>query len=262
MAAIIYPASVTAKARVAAHENFSGVFIQLGSVATAEMASHAGFDFLLLDGEHGLGSEGTTLAQLQAVTNSPTCVPIVRLAANETHLFKRALDAGAVGIMVPWVEDGAGAARAVASTHYPPRGVRGLAKSTRSTNWGASFEEYFDHSWERLLLIAQIETAKGVEAAAEIAAVEGVDVLFVGPTDLGCSLAGGKPLPFGDPRLVEARRSVAAAARAAGKAAGILCMLPEHIPLVRAEGFTFLMLGSDASAAATGLRGFAAALKE
>lgn len=242
-------------------ERFNGVFLQLGNVATAEMASRAGFDFILLDQEHGLGDEDTLMMQLIAVAGSSTCIPIVRLPVNETHLFKRALDLGACGIMVPWVEDAAGAVRAVAAMHYPPRGVRGLAKTTRATNFGAAFDEYFDNAWGRLLLVAQIETAKGVAAAAEIAAVEGVDVLFVGPTDLGCSLAGGKPLAFTDPQLVAARRAVSTVALAAGKAAGILCMLPEHIPIVREEGFTFLMLGSDVSAAATGLRGYANALR-
>jgi 4-hydroxy-2-oxoheptanedioate aldolase len=260
MATIVYPAVATAKRRVLALDNFNGCFVQLGSVATAELASRAGFDFIILDQEHGLGSEGTTLAQLQAVSGSPVCVPIVRLAANEAHLFKRALDMGACGVMVPLVEDAGGAARAATAMHYPPRGVRGLAKTTRATNFGAAFEEYFDNSFSRLLLVIQIETPKGVAAAADIAAVDGVDVLFVGPTDLGCTLAGGKPLPFDDPQLVSARRAVAAAAAAAGKAAGILCVLPEHISTVRAEGFSFVMLGSDASAAATGLRGFAAAL--
>lgn len=261
MSACVYPATVTAKSRVLAGENFNGCFIQLGSPATAECASRAGFDFLILDQEHGLGSEDVTLAQLQACSGSPSCIPMVRLAANETHLFKRALDSGACGIMVPWVEDAAGAARAVQAMHYPPRGVRGLAKTTRATNFGAAFEEYFDNSYARLLLVAQIETAKGVAAAADIAAVEGVDVLFVGPTDLGCSLAGGKPLPFEDPRLVEARRAVVAAAKASGKAAGILCLSPEQVPAIRGEGFSFLMLGSDVAAAAMGLRSFASAMK-
>jgi 2-keto-3-deoxy-L-rhamnonate aldolase RhmA len=260
MAAIVYPAVVEAKSRVQRGERFNGVFMQLGNAATVELASRE-FDFVLLDQEHGLGGEDTLLAQLLAAAGSPTCIPIVRLPTNDVHLFKRALDLGACGVMVPWVEDAAGAARAVAAMHYPPRGVRGLAKTTRATNFGAAFDEYFDGAWGRLLLVAQIETARGVAAAADIAAVEGVDVLFVGPTDLGCSLAGGKPLAFADPQLVAARRAVAAAARAAGKAAGILCMLPEHIPTVREEGFTFLMLGSDVSAAAQGLRGFAAALR-
>ena len=262
MSACVYPAVVSAKSRVLALEDFNGCFIQLGSPATAELAANAGFDFLILDQEHGLGSEDVTLAQLQACSGNPTCIPIVRLAANETHLFKRALDSGACGIMVPWVEDAAGATRAVQAMHYPPRGVRGLAKTTRATNFGASFDEYFDNSFSRLLLVAQIETAKGVAAAADIAAVEGVDCLFVGPTDLGCSLAGGKPLSFNDPKLVEARRAVVAAAKASGKAAGILCMAPEQVPAMREEGFSFIMLGSDVSAAATGLRAFVSALKK
>jgi 2-keto-3-deoxy-L-rhamnonate aldolase RhmA len=261
MSTSMYPAVATAKSRVLALQSFTGCFIQLGCPATAELAARAGYDFILLDQEHGLGSEGTTLAQLQAVAGVPACIPIVRLAANEQHLFKRALDSGACGIMVPWVQDAAGAAAAVAAMHYPPRGVRGLAKVTRATNFGAAFEEYFDSSFDRLLLMVQIETAAGVEAAAEIAAVEGVDCLFVGPTDMGCSLAGGKPLAYDDPKLVAARRAVAAAARASGKAAGILCMEPEHIPIVRSEGFSVVMLGSDVSAAAKGLRDCAKALR-
>ena len=100
----------------------------------------------------------------------------------------------------------------------------------------------------------------GVEACEAIAKVDGVDVLFVGPNDLGVSLGGGKPLPFGDARLVAARQRVAAACKAAGKACGILCALPEQVATVRAEGFSFVALGSDMGAAAAGIRAFAAAL--
>jgi len=259
MSALMYPGSVRAKARLLARAPFSGVFCQLGSAATVEVAARAGFDCVLLDQEHGLGGEDATLAQLVAVAGTP-CVPIVRLAVNEAHLFKRALDLGATGIMVPMVEDAAGAARAVAAMHYPPRGVRGLAKTTRATGFGASFDEYFEHAWSRLLLLVQVESARGVAAAADIAAVEGVDCLFVGPTDLGCSLAAGAPLPFDDARLVAARRTVAGAARAAGKAAGILCATPAQVDTVRGEGFTVVFLGSDMAAAAAGLRDFARAL--
>ena len=91
--------------------------------------------------------------------------------------------------------------------------------------------------------------------------MDGVDVLYIGPTDLSVSIGGGKPLDFNDPRLVAARARVAAACRAAGKAAGILCLAPEQVSTVRAEGFSFVSLGSDVSAAATGIRACAAALR-
>lgn len=258
MAATMYPATPAFKQRVLALERVGGIFLQLGSAATAEIAARSGVDFLVLDQEHGLGGEDATLAQLVACAGTRAC-PVVRVAANEAPRFKRCLDAGAVGVMVPYVDDAAAAAAAVAAMRYPPRGVRGMARVTRATNFGADFEEYFASCDARLVLMAQIETTAAVAAAAAIAAVDGVDVLFVGPTDLGTSIAG-RPLPFDDERLVAARRAVAAAARAAGKAAGILCMLPEQVAAVEAEGFTVIMLGSDMGAAAAGLRGYAAAL--
>ena len=120
-------------------------------------------------------------------------------------------------------------------------------------------DAYFHEANTKLVLMVQIETTASVAAAAAIAAVDGVDVLFVGPTDLGLALAG-VPVPFDDYRLVSARQAVAAAARAAGKAAGILCMKPEHVAIVRAEGFSVLMLGSDIGIVAAGLRANAAVL--
>jgi 4-hydroxy-2-oxoheptanedioate aldolase len=259
MASSLYPSAATFKQRVLAGEQVSGLFIQLGSAVTTEIAARAGFDFLVLDQEHGLGGEDTTLAQLTACAGTHAC-PVVRVAANEAPRFKRALDAGAVGVMVPYVEGAAAAQLAVDAMRYPPRGVRGVARGTRATNYGADSASYWDACDKTLVLMAQIETAASVEAAEAIAAIDGVDVLFVGPTDLGTSLAG-RPIPFDDERLVAARQRVANAARAAGKKAGILAMAPEHVALVRAEGFTVVMLGSDMGAAAAGIRAFAAALK-
>jgi 4-hydroxy-2-oxoheptanedioate aldolase len=164
--------------------------------------------------------------------------------------------------VVPYVETEQQARDAVSAMRYPPHGgIRGVAKTTRATNFGRDFVEYWDHCLERLVLVAQIETRAGVEACEAIAKVDGVDVLYVGPTDLSVSLGGGAPLPFDDARLVEARGRVAAACRAAGKAAGILCLAPEHVPVVRAEGYTFMTLGSDVGVAATGIRACAAALR-
>jgi len=260
MASSMYPSCTTFKPSVLARTQVKGLFVQLGSSATAELAARAGFDFVVLDQEHGLGSEDVLLQQLVALAGT-ACFPIVRIAWHEAARFKRALDLGACGIMVPYVDSAEQAEAAAAAIRYPPHGgVRGVAKTTRATNFGASFEEYWDNAVARLLLAVQIETAAGVEAAEAIARVDGVDCLFVGPTDLSVSVGNGKPLAFDDARLVAARQRVAAACRAAGKAAGILCALPEQVAVVRTEGFTFVALGSDMAAAATGIRAFAAAL--
>jgi len=262
MAVSMYPACATFKPRVLAGAQAKGLFVQLGSAATAELAARAGFDFVVLDQEHGLGGEDVLLAQLTALAGT-ACFPVVRLAWHEAARFKRALDLGACGVMIPLVDSAEQAAAAAAAMRYPPHGgVRGVAKTTRATNFGAAFDEYWEHAVERLLLVCQIETAAGVEAAGAIAAVDGVDVLFVGPTDLSVSLGGGKPLAFDDARLVAARRRVAAACKAAGKAAGILCALAEQVATVRAEGYSFVALGSDMGAAAAGIRAFAAGLAE
>jgi len=186
----------TFRSRVLAREWVGGTFINLGSPLTVEMAGCAGFDWLLLDHEHGPGSDETLLHQLQAA-GTTSAVPIVRIAANEPPRFKRALDIGAGGVMVPMVSNAAEAQAAVAAFRYPPRGIRGVAKLNRACDFGVGFDDYFAHAHEWLVLMPQIETPEGVENAAEIAAVDGVDVLFVGPMDLTTNL--GIPGQFDHP---------------------------------------------------------------
>jgi 2-keto-3-deoxy-L-rhamnonate aldolase RhmA len=246
------------RARALAGEWLAGVFVNLGSPVAAEIAARVGFDWMLLDHEHGPGGEDALLHQLQAVAATPT-VPIVRIATNETVRFKRALDLGAAGIMVPYVNTAAEARAAVSAMRYPPLGVRGVAKSARAAGFGQDFEAYFAHANSRLVTLAQIETPEAARNAAAIAAVDGIDVLFVGPVDFTTHL--GVPGDFDDPRFAEARRAVVAAARGAGKAAGILVLAAAQIPVVRAEGFTVVTFGSDGGSIATGLRQCAAALR-
>jgi 4-hydroxy-2-oxoheptanedioate aldolase len=246
------------RARVLAGEWLAGTFLTLGSPLTAEMAGSAGFDWVLLDHEHGPGGEETLLHQLQAVAATPAAA-IVRIAANETPRFKRVLDLGAAGVMVPWVSTAAEAAAAVAAMRYPPRGVRGVAKLNRGCGFGADFEDYFAHAHERLVTLAQIETPEGVKRAAEIAAVDGVDVLFVGPMDLTTNL--GIPGQLEHPDYLEALRRIAAAARGAGKAAGILLLDPAHLPRCRELGLSVVAIGSDGGAVQAGLRQAAALLR-
>jgi 2-keto-3-deoxy-L-rhamnonate aldolase RhmA len=239
------------RARVLAREFLAGFWLNLGSPVTAEMAGLAGFDWVMLDHEHGPGSESTMLHQLQAVSATPaTC--LVRVAANEPPRFKRALDAGAHGVMVPYVSTPAEARAAVQAMRYPPRGVRGVAKLTRASAFGARFDEYFAHAHEWLVTLVQIETEEAVRNVAEIAAVDGVDVVFVGPMDLTTSM--GIAGQYDNPRFHEALGVVADAADRAGKAAGILLLDPANVMLVRTLGYSVVALGSDGGAVMTGIR--------
>ncbi len=247
------------RARVLARELLGGTFINLGSSLTTEMAGCAGFDWLLLDHEHGPGGDETLLHQLQAASATPAAA-IVRIADNEPVRFKRVLDVGAAGVMVPWVNTASEARAAVASMRFPPRGIRGVAKLNRACSFGLDFEEYYARSHEWLVTMAQIESPEGVKQAEEIAAVDGVDVLFVGPSDLTSSLGIAGQLDH--PLFRDALKRVAAAARGAGKACGILILDPAYLPLCRELGITVVALGSDGGGANAALRQYAAALKK
>lgn len=246
------------RTRLLAREWVAGTFVNLGSALTAEIAGRAGFDWLMIDQEHGPGSDETLLAQLQAIAGTPA-FPVVRIAANETVRFKRVLDLGAGGVMVPYVNTEAEARAAVAAMRYPPRGVRGVSKFNRAAGFGQNFEDYYAHAHERVVTIVQIETPESLAHLDAIAGVDGVDALFVGPLDLSTNL--GVPGEFDHPKVVEARKRVAEACRQAGKAAGLLLASPAGIPAAKAEGFTLIALNSDGGAVATGLRATAAALR-
>ena len=246
------------RSRVLAGEWVSGTFINLGSALTAEIAARAGFDWIMLDYEHGPGSEETLLHQLQAVSGFGVAT-VVRIAENESPRFKRALDLGAGGVMVPYVNNAEEARAAVASVRFPPRGIRGVSKFNRAAGFGQNFDDYYQHAHERLVTMAQIETPEALENLDEIAAVDGVDVLFVGPLDLSTNL--GIQGQFDHPIFVEARQKVAIAARKAGKAAGILATAAAQIPVLRAEGYTAMAFGSDGGAVTSGLQQSLSALR-
>jgi 4-hydroxy-2-oxoheptanedioate aldolase len=244
--------------RVLAREWLTGTFLNLGSPMTVEVAGLAGFDWVLIDHEHGPGGEDTLLHQLHAAAATPAFA-VVRIAQNETPRFKRALDMGAMGVMVPYVSTAAEARAAVAAMRYPPHGIRGVAKFNRGAGFGGDFEEYYLHHHERLLTVIQIETPEAIRHIDEIAAVDGADVLFVGPTDLSYNMGIRDQLE--NPAFTDVLRQVAVAAKQHGKAAGILVHNPTLVPKVRELGYTFTALGSDGGAVRTGLLGFAAALR-
>lgn len=241
----------TFRRRTLAGEWLAGAWLNLGSCVTTEVAGNLGYDWLLLDHEHGPGGEETLLHQLQAASATPA-VPIVRIAANETPRFKRVLDAGALGVMVPYVNTAAEAQAMASAMRYPPRGIRGVAKFQRSANFSGDFEEYYLHAHEWIVGVAQIETPDAVGNAAAIAAVDGIDVLFVGPTDLSYNLGIRDQLDH--PRFFDALKAVVAAAKTHGKAAGILVHNAALVPKCRDLGFTFVSLGSDGGAVRAGLQ--------
>ncbi len=245
--------------KVFAGEFLAGVWCNLGSGITAEIASSTGFDWLLIDQEHGPGDNETLLRQLQAMGGRP-CAPIVRIAWNEAPRFKRALDLGAAGIMVPYVQTVEEARLAVSSLRYPPEGQRGVAVSPRATGFGMRFDSYFAEANRKLLSVHQIETARGVESAREIALVDGVDVLFVGPMDL--SLSVGMPKRFEDPEFRRLLKAIARGAREVGKAAGILIPSTKLIEMVHDIGFTFVAVGSDGGMVVEGMQKNFAALRQ
>ena len=242
--------------RVLNRELMSGTFLNLGSSISVEIAGRCGFDWFMLDLEHGSGNWEVLGHQMQAL-NGSSAAPIVRVIDNQPPLIKRALDIGASGIMVPWVGSAEEAKRAVASMRYPPEGIRGAAGSPRAAGFGMDFKDYFSRANKDLLAVIQIERKGALECVDEIAAVDGVDVLFIGPLDLSISL--GIPLQFDHPLFLKARRKVVEAANRAGKAAGITIPNTDQLQEVVEAGFTFLAIGRDTSLITQGMRQIAAA---
>ncbi len=220
----------------------SGTFLNLGSNVIAEMAGNAGFDYVLIDMEHGAGDQDALVPILQGVS-ATRAAPIVRIAWNEPPRFKRVLDMGAAGVMVPLVNSAEDARQAVRAMRYPPAGIRGAAGSNRAANFGKGFMQYFKEANEKLLCIVQIETVDGLDQVDEIASVDGVDVLYIGPNDLSISM--GIIRQFDHPRMQEAYKNVIAACRRHEKQAGILISQPEQIGGIVDQGFTFITLSSD-----------------
>jgi 2-keto-3-deoxy-L-rhamnonate aldolase RhmA len=250
-AATPVPGIVDLRSRLQARETLFGTFTGLGSPVATELVARAGFDWLVIDLEHGAGTEGELLANLHAVGATPTAA-IVRTQSGERLRIGRALDLGAHGIMVPRVDLPEEAREAISYMRYPPEGRRGLALSTRGAGLGELGHGEVQAINRRILGVIQVESPSAVEHASEIAAIDGVDVLFVGPTDLSHSL--GLPGRFDDPVYIGALERVVAAAEGAGVAAGILLRDARALPRHRELGFRFIGLGSDGAFIADGAR--------
>lgn len=245
--------------RVRGGELLLGTFANMASPIAVEICAKAGFDWVLVDLEHGAGAESGLLSQAIAC-EAAGAVPIVRVESNHRLRISRALDLGVLGVMVPRVDSAADARAVVASLRYPPDGERGVALMTRAGGYGTISHDAVRGLNEKAVGIVQIESAAAVEQVTTIAQVPGVDVLFVGPTDLTHSL--GIPGRFDDARYLRASESVVSAALAAGKVPGILVRSPEDARRSVEMGYRFVGIGSDSAFLASGARGIVEALGE
>ena len=224
-----------------AGERLIGCWLSLGSPITTEVVGVAGFDWLLLDLEHAPNDVLSLIPQLMALKDSPSA-PVVRPPWNDTVVIKRLLDAGCHNFLIPFVETADQARAAVAATRYPPQGVRGVSVSQRGNRYGA-VPDYFARVNEQIAVVVQIESRAGAAAAAEIAAVDGVDGLFIGPSDLAAGFGHlGNP---GHPEVQQAIAQVHAAAQAVGKATGILSPAEADARRYLEMGMRFVAVGSD-----------------
>ena len=232
------------KRKLKAGQATAGAWLQLCSPIAAEIMADAGFDWLLIEMEHGHGDYQTLLAQLQAIGGSAV-VPLVRVQANDVAVIKRVLDLGAYGVMIPWVSGRKECEAAVRACKYPPEGVRGMAGSHRAAGFGRFGAEYWKRANAEILVIIQIETVEALREVDAMLTVPGLDVVFVGPTDLSAALGH-----VGDPRhpdVVEAIAAIERAARKAGVTLGTISRNWDEARVLYARGYQMVTLGSDAA---------------
>lgn len=228
-----------------------GLWQALANPYTAEIAAAAGYDWLLFDGEHAPNTLQTLLAQLQAVAAYPV-TPIARVPVGDPAVIKQYLDIGFATLLVPMVGSAAQAADIVAATRFPPRGIRGVASATsRASGFGAD-ASYLATAHEKTGVIVQIESAEGLAAIEAIAAVEGVDALFIGPADLAGSLGhlGNSRHPDVQAAIDDGLRRI----HKAGKPSGIFALDADDAARRIADGVAFVSVGSDVGLLANGAR--------
>lgn len=234
-----------------------GTWAMSASPVMAEALGFAGYDFVVLDMEHAANDVPQTLALMQALAG-PGTSGVVRLPWNEPVVVKRLLDCGAQTLMFPFVQTVEEARRAVASTRYPPLGIRGYAAMHRASRYGA-VGDYTAKAAEEICVVLQLETADAIGRLPEIAAVEGVDCLFIGPGDLSASL--GEIGNVGHPKVQEALAAAAKACRDAGTPSGILAQNPEMARRFLDYGYSWVAVASDLGMMMSRAREFIAATR-
>lgn len=234
-----------------------GLWNSLPGSLVAEALAGCGFDWIVIDTEHALTDVPDTLAMMQAMAPYPVS-PVVRPASNDVVLIKRLLDLGAQTLIVPYVQDAEEARAAVAAMRYAPRGIRGVAGMTRAGRFGA-IPDYTQRAEEELCLIVQVETAEALSRIEEIAAVDGVDGMFIGPADLAASM--GHPGQLMHPEVVAAIEDGIRRIAAVGKPPGILTGDAGFARQCMGWGTRFTAVGMDLSLMVNAARHLSAAFR-
>ena len=233
----------------------AGMWVCSGSPLVAEICAGAGLDWLLVDMEHSPNGLESVLTQLQAVAAYPV-TPVVRVPVGDPVTIKQVLDLGAQNLLVPMVSSVDEARAAVDAVRYPPRGRRGVGSAlARSARWNR-VDGYLGNADDHVSLFVQIETAAGVDAAAEVAAVDGVDGVFVGPSDLAASM--GLLGQQAHPEVVAAVRRAFEGVRGAGKPVGVNAFDPAVARSYVDAGASFVLVGADVALLARGSEALAA----
>jgi 4-hydroxy-2-oxoheptanedioate aldolase len=246
------------KQALASGERQIGLWSGLCSPIVAEILAGAGFDWIVIDGEHAPNDIPSLLAQLQAMRGG-TAEPVFRLPWNDPILMKRALDVGARSVLVPFVQNAEEARAVVTSARYPPLGTRGVSVGPRANDFGR-VKNYHAGAHLDLCLIVQLESRTALAEIESIAAVDGIDGLFLGPSDLAADFGH-----LGNPKHPEVQVAIKDAARrirATGKSAGTLAGGADDVEALFEMGFNFTAAGSDVGVLARGAEGIAARFKK
>ena len=229
------------KRKLLNHERVLGCFLLTGSPDNAEVLAHAGFDFLLIDHEHGSGSRGEAIDQMRAMKGTPT-TSMLRIPSLDPGYIKRLLDSGVQCILCPMIESASSAKAVVDACWFPPRGARGAGGATRASDYGYDADSV-NRVQDEIFIAVQIESVIGVENIQEIAAVAGIDLLLLGPRDLSASI--GRLGRFEDPEVLAMVAKAEAAILASGKRLGSVIYPGQTPAQMFARGYDLLIAGSD-----------------
>jgi len=231
------------KAKLLSGKPAYGLIHSLAHPPVAELIGLAGFDFVVIDGEHGLGNDSAHMACLHAVSATPA-TSILRVASHAPAPIRRALDLGFEGLLVPDVRNVEQAKAVLDCCFFPPRGKRGFAAGLlRASDYGLAVKDYVESDGKELLVCLMIESAEGVKNVQRIAALDGVDVIQLGPFDLSYDL--GVPGQFEHPKFLRALEKIEKGVKAAGKILGGLSMPGQSSDTIIKRGYHMITLGAD-----------------